>query len=64
MSVSAAVGVLRLRTAIRRGRLVIAAEPAALARARARGWLVIDAREAAEALLTAEPTFFRRDDLL
>jgi hypothetical protein len=50
-----------LRRAVRRRRLVVAENPAVLARARRRGRLAIDAGLVAEALLRAEPALVRRD---
>jgi hypothetical protein len=50
-----------LRHAVKHGRIVVAADPRALARARARNRLAIDARLVARALIAAEPELFRDD---
>jgi hypothetical protein len=61
MSVLRAAALEGLRWAVRRRRLVVVPGAAATARARSRGQLAIDARLVAEALLAAEPRFFRDD---
>lgn len=58
MSVLRAAAIEGLRQAVKRRRLVVAADPASLARARTKGRLAIDARVIAEALRQAEPGLF------
>jgi hypothetical protein len=59
MSVLRAAAIEGLRRAVRRRRLVVAADHAALGRARRAGKLVIDARLVADHLVVAEPEFAR-----
>ena len=61
MSILRQAALAGLRRARRRGRLVVLADSRALARARARNHLAIDARLVAEALIAAEPTLFKHD---
>ena len=57
-----AAAVEGLRRAVRRRRLVVTADPAALARARREGKLVIDARAVAEAVRARGEAALAADD--